>query len=121
MPHINIEYSNNLSTFDANLALQQLNNALIESGHFAEGDIQSRAMGFDHFQIGNVAEGRAFIHIQLRILSGRSAEVKKSLSEALLQALKIDNPQQLKILIRSEIIDIDRPSYCMMNIESEGC
>ncbi|NHQ87290.1 5-carboxymethyl-2-hydroxymuconate Delta-isomerase [Iodobacter sp. HSC-16F04] len=118
MPHLNIEYSKNLSTFNPRLALQQLNNALIESGHFAEGDIQSRAMGFDDFLIGNVDEGRAFIHIKLQILSGRSPEVKKALSEALLQALKTDTPQNIKLLIRTEIIDIDRPSYCMLNIGS---
>ncbi|MCX7207901.1 MAG: 5-carboxymethyl-2-hydroxymuconate Delta-isomerase [Proteobacteria bacterium] len=118
MPHLNLEYSKNLSAFDPRLALQQLNNALIESGHFVEGDIQSRAIGFDDFLIGNVQEGRAFIHIKLQILSGRSAEVKKALSEALIQALKIDRPQELKLLIRSEIIDIDRPSYCMLNIEN---
>ncbi|MDW5417186.1 5-carboxymethyl-2-hydroxymuconate Delta-isomerase [Iodobacter sp. CM08] len=110
MPHLNLEYSNNLS-LNAQAALLQLNTALIESGHFIEDEIQSRAIGFDDFLIGNVGEGRAFIHIKLRMLSGRSAEIKKSLSDALLNAIQIDHPNQLSIQIRTEIIDIDRESY----------
>ncbi|MFC7420616.1 5-carboxymethyl-2-hydroxymuconate Delta-isomerase [Iodobacter arcticus] len=116
MPHLNLEYSKNLSGFNPHLALQQLNNALIESGHFIESDIQSRAIGFDDFLIGNVDEGRAFIHIKLRLLSGRSAEIKKALSDALIQAIELDNPQQLEISIRAEIIDINRESYGSKNI-----
>ncbi|QBC43846.1 5-carboxymethyl-2-hydroxymuconate Delta-isomerase [Iodobacter fluviatilis] len=116
MPHLNLEYSKNLSGFNPRLALQQLNNALIESGHYIESDIQSRAMGFDDFLIGNKDEGRAFIHIKLRLLSGRSAEIKKALSDALIQAIEIDNPQALNISIRAEIIDIDRGSYGSKNM-----
>ncbi|MEN9657292.1 MAG: hypothetical protein RL571_757 [Pseudomonadota bacterium] len=115
MPHLNLEYSKNLS-FDAQAALLQLNTALIESGQFIENEIQSRATGFDDFLIGNVGEGRAFIHIKLRILSGRSAEVKKSLAATLAQAIHIDHPAQLNIQIRTEIIDIDRDSYTKINI-----
>jgi 5-carboxymethyl-2-hydroxymuconate isomerase len=116
MPHLNLEYSNNLGGFNPRLALQQLNNALIESGHFIESDIQSRAMGFDDYLIGNVDEGRAFIHVKLRLLSGRSAEIKKALSDTLLQAIEINTPQALNISIRAEIIDIDRESYGSKNV-----
>jgi 5-carboxymethyl-2-hydroxymuconate isomerase len=115
MPHLNLEYSKNL-LLNAQAALLQLNTALIESGQFLEDEIQSRATGFDDFLIGNVGEGRAFIHIKLRILSGRSAEIKKSLAAALVQAIHIDNPAQLNIQIRAEIIDIDRDSYAKRNI-----
>ena len=119
VPHLNLEYSKNLSDFKPRLALQQLNNVLIESGHFIEGDIQSRAIGYDDFLIGNVDEGRAFIHIKLRLLSGRSAEIKKALSDALIQSIEINNPQALNVSIRAEIIDIDRGSYGSKNVVGE--
>lgn len=112
MPHLTIEYSNNLCQFDPQNALLKLNQALIDSGHFSEADIKSRAIHFDHFLIGNQA-GRAFIHIKLCILSNRPAAIKKELATAMLAALsgQIANPDQLQIQICAEIIDIDRESY----------
>lgn len=113
MPHLTLEYTNNLVDFDSRRVLMALNRTLIEFGHFEELDIKSRAVVLDSYLVGTSQEARAFIHVKLSILSGRSAQVKSELSNALLRVLSADCKEltQHHLQLCVEIIDIDRPSY----------
>jgi len=114
MPHLVVEYTNNLLPgFDAVQALATLNRALIASGQFEEADIKSRAVVLDTFLVGTAPAGRAFVHARLDLLSGRSAAVKRELSAALLAALSRACPERtdLEIQLSVEIADLDRDSY----------
>ena len=113
MPHLTLEYSSNLASLGVNETLQALNQALAGCGQFEEADIKSRAQAFEHCVVGIAPQGRAFAHIKLAILSGRSAEAKLALSQLLLQTLEQCLPPSpgLNVQLCAEILEIDRASY----------
>ncbi|KWO47071.1 5-carboxymethyl-2-hydroxymuconate isomerase [Burkholderia ubonensis] len=119
MPHLTLEYSGNLDGFDADATLVALNEALAGSGHFIELDIKSRATRFDDFVIGTASAPRAFAHAKLAILSGRSADVKRALSERVLSVLAqcCRAPFGTHLQLSVEILDLERETYAKAIVE----
>lgn len=114
MPHLTVEYSNNIRGFDPAAALAALNNTLVASAQFDEADVKSRILRRDHFQIGAATGARGFVHAELALLEGRSADIKQALSSALARSLEALSGQwdhALQIQISVEIRDMDRASY----------
>lgn len=114
MPHLHLEYTANLTHLDVDKALLRLNHVLVGSGQFAaEFDIKSRALKVEQFRVGTGLGERAFIHIKLALLSGRSAQVKKQLSENLLAVLQDLGPwpAHLEVQLSVDILDMDRECY----------
>ena len=82
MPHLTIEYSANLAGFPEAEVLRALNQTVTASAEVAdEADLKSRCVVHDCYAIGTAPEGRAFVHAQLRLLSGRTPEAKKDFAE----------------------------------------
>jgi 5-carboxymethyl-2-hydroxymuconate isomerase len=81
--------------------------SVIASGLFEGPDIKVRAFSYYHHQTGNKKEN--FIHVSLRILSGRTDEQKTSLSWGVLEKLR--SFQFNKISLTVEVLDIHRHSY----------
>lgn len=83
MPHCIIEYSKEL---EKNIAPVELINKVykgaLKSNLFEKDDIKIRAIAYKHYQTGN--KKIDFIHITIRILSGRDKELKKLLSNLVL-------------------------------------
>ena len=94
MPHLVIEYSQNLASFDAPACLATANAALAASRHFDEADIKSRAYCVATFRVGSEPVERAFVAARLSILSGRSLEAKQDLSQRVLRALQQHIPSR---------------------------
>ncbi len=125
MPHLTLEYSANLATlapaFNPAAALAAINRAAFASGLFGEADIKSRALACEQFCIGVEAAPRAFAHLRVALLSGRSGEERRQLAAQLLTALKstVDGQNEQKpglipggeIQLSVETCDLDRPSY----------
>lgn len=113
MPHLVIEFSENLTPFDPAACLAAANAALVASGHFEEVDIKSRAYCAATFRIGSEDAGRAFLAARLSLLSGRSLETKQALSRRVLQALQEQLPSVngLTTQVSVEVVDIDRDCY----------
>lgn len=112
MPHLTIEYTDNVQGIGTVSALRTLNEALMASGQFREADIKSRAVPIGTFAVGTQAADRGFVHARLAILDGRSPEIKKALSEALLEALRgICRSDCPGVQLCAEVSDIDRASY----------
>ncbi|MFK0311203.1 5-carboxymethyl-2-hydroxymuconate Delta-isomerase [Pseudomonas sp. NPDC090233] len=119
MPHLNLEYSDNLRALNVDVLLLRLNHALFGSGQFAdEADIKSRAQAFSHYRVGTAPGDRAFAHVRLAILNGRSHEVKRQLSESLLAVLREAVPQQegMDLQLCVEVLDIDREPYAKLHL-----
>ncbi len=119
MPHLHLEYSANVRSLETDKALLRLNNALVASGQFSdEVDIKSRAVAHEDFRVGIALAERAFVHVKLAMLSGRSAQIKQQLSTSLLEVLKDIVPAQpgLDIQLCVEILDIDRDSYSKVRL-----
>ncbi|POA24745.1 MULTISPECIES: 5-carboxymethyl-2-hydroxymuconate Delta-isomerase [unclassified Pseudomonas] len=114
MPHLHMEYTANLPQLNADVALIRLNNALVGSGQFAaEFDIKSRAVKVETFKVGTSMGERAFVHVKLALLSGRSPQIKKQLSDSLLAVLQdlCEWPAGVEVQLCVELLDIDRDSY----------
>lgn len=114
MPHLRLEYTANLPDLDVERTLLRLNNVLMASGQFgAEADIKSRAQKVERFQVGTALAPRGFVAVTLSLLSGRSPQVKKQLSESLLAALQDVGgwPADVQIQLSVELVDMDRESY----------
>lgn len=119
MPHLHLEYTANLTALAVEKTLLRLNNVLMASGQFgSEFDIKSRALKVETFQVGTSLSPRAFIAVKLSLLSGRSPQVKKQLSESLLAALQDlgDWPVGLQVQLSVLLVDMDRDSYSKITI-----
>ena len=119
MPHLHLEYTANLTGLAVEKTLLRLNNVLMASGQFgSEFDIKSRAVKVETFQVGTSLSPRGFIAVKLSLLSGRSPQVKKQLSESLLAALQDlgEWPADLQVQISVQLVDMDRESYSKVAI-----
>ncbi|AGZ36470.1 5-carboxymethyl-2-hydroxymuconate isomerase [Pseudomonas sp. SWI6] len=119
MPHLNLEYSDNLRELNVDTLLLRLNHALVGSGQFAdERDIKSRAQAFARYRVGTAPGERAFAHVRLAILDGRSPQVKAQLSASLLEVLRDAIPQHpgLDLQLCVEVLDIERVPYAKLHL-----
>ena len=114
MPHLIVEYSQNLAGFPEAQALTELNQAVTSSPEVLdEADLKSRFVLVDSFEVGTAPANRAFVHAQLRLLAGRTPEAKKELSDLIAAVLRerTPRPQGVMVQLSVEIVDMDRPSY----------
>lgn len=114
MPHLIVEYSHNLGIFPEAQALVELNDTIAASPELAdEADLKSRCVPAKTFAIGTAPAQRAFVHAQLRLLSGRSPAAKKDLTERIAVVLRRLTPKPAGVVVQLsvEIVDMDRPSY----------
>jgi 5-carboxymethyl-2-hydroxymuconate isomerase len=114
MPHLHLEYTRNLPLAEPETLLLRLNHALMATGQFAnEVDIKSRATELQTFRVGTAPGERGFLYVKLALLSGRSPEIKKQLSDALIDVLKqaATWPKGVNVQFGVEIVDMQRESY----------
>ncbi|WP_220130577.1 5-carboxymethyl-2-hydroxymuconate Delta-isomerase [Acinetobacter baumannii] len=114
MPHVVVDYSDNLTGLNAKQLLEEINTTLIETELFSPEDIKSRARRDEVFLIG-LRVDQAYIHVKAYILSGRTAEQKQLVGEQLLAALSNKKylPQEFnkEIQLCVELIDMPRDDY----------
>ena len=118
MPHLTLEYSGNLSGLDVRQALMSLNATLLDSGHFDARDIKSRAIPLEAFQVGDGIESAAFMHVTLRLLSGRTSETRGLLASALLKVLTGVLPRiaSQSTQLSVEVIELDSVVYAKVAV-----
>ncbi|WP_432724114.1 5-carboxymethyl-2-hydroxymuconate Delta-isomerase [Jeongeupia wiesaeckerbachi] len=92
MPHLSLEYTQNLAAYDASRALRILGQAMFDSGLFGESDIKSRACKLDDHLVGTGDTETAFLHVQVSLLSGRTDAQKQALSVQISAALQSTLP-----------------------------
>jgi len=88
MPHITIEYSENLEPEVAVQALvDRVHEAAIETGIFPLGGIRTRAVARRHYRIADGDPANAFVHVELRIAPGRDAATRERAGSQVFAAL----------------------------------
>ena len=91
MPHITVEYTDNLNNLDESWVLLQVNKALLGLGIFMDADIKTRIHRLHSYRLGVVAAesgGHAFVAATVELLSGRDYSVKEMLGQLLLKTLE---------------------------------
>lgn len=113
MPHLTLEYTDNLIAFDARSALRRASEAMFDSGLFTENDIKCRARGCSDFCVGVRLLRRGFVHAHIALMPGRSIEERKELAAAVLVALRQDFPglPEGEVQFSVETVEIDRATY----------
>lgn len=103
MPHVIIEYSENLSR-DPNIGnlSRCVHYALNDSGLFALDDIKTRAYSVEDYLVGSVGDTGAFLHVMIYLLEGRSIQQRKALSESVCNAVSslISSKAQVSVDVR---------------------
>lgn len=115
MPHLTIEYTNNLkpnSRFDELFA--RLHAALAELGGIKKANCKSRAVGIDQYFIGDGSAETAFVHADVRLLEGRPMSTKQEIGKKLLAILCESFPppaNTTELQVTVEIRDMQRGVY----------
>jgi 5-carboxymethyl-2-hydroxymuconate isomerase len=115
MPHLTLQYTDNISQIiDFDDLFSTCHRLLNEIGNIDIKNCKSRAIELNTFYIseGNPHEG--FVHLEVKFLEGRSAQIKNQIGETLLHHLieryKISSSQQ-PIQLTVEILDITKENY----------
>jgi len=77
MPHIIIEYSDNIEAkMNLDKLIEKVHATAIETGVFKEGGLRVRAAKREHYKIGDGHKDNGFVHVELKIGPGRDHETK---------------------------------------------
>jgi 5-carboxymethyl-2-hydroxymuconate isomerase len=88
MPHLNIEYSANLEeVLDVQALVDTIHKTALETGIFPLGGVRTRAEPRKHYRIANGDPSAGYIHMMVRIGSGRDVETRKSAGDSIFAAL----------------------------------
>lgn len=106
MPHCIVEHS---AEIDGSTLIPLVHRGALESKLFeSEGsDIKVRAIPYSNYQTGSV--NIKFVHVTLKILSGRNLDQKLNLSQLVLE--NVEGLLSSDCSISVEVVDIDRDSY----------
>ncbi len=108
MPHCVIEYSKGIEKIvHPSKLMDAVFKGALQSNLFEADDIKTRAISFEHAQLGSKA--KAFVHVTARILSGRNLKEKKGLSNQILKHLRTMNLNSISLTV--EVTEIERESY----------
>jgi len=122
MPHIVVEYTPNLGDLPFDAMLAAVTRRLAASSEVEdEADLKARVRCADPFRVGLQDAGRAFIHVTLRILAGRTPEAKKDLSRRVADGMlehMPEFPSGLAVHLSVEVVDMDRGSYTKVRLKT---
>lgn len=124
MPHIIIEHSNNIRNQDAMIigtAIQQFMGNLTE-GNFDPDQCKIRSLSYDNFIVGLEKNPTDFIHISIKILVGRTTEIRNKLARLSFDFAKEFvtrlSLQSKRCDISVDISEMDREVYHKITLES---
>ena len=88
MPHLNIEYSANLSdALDIQGLVDRIHATALETGIFPLGGVRTRAEARTHYRIADGNPAAGYIHMVVRIGPGRDEETRRDVGERIFTAL----------------------------------
>jgi 5-carboxymethyl-2-hydroxymuconate isomerase len=87
MPHLTLEYTDNLN-FDVQSLLARLHDELVATGAVNLKGIKSRTIRHTEYRIADGYEGYAFVHVNLLIREGRPLEIQQDAARRVMAVLK---------------------------------
>jgi 5-carboxymethyl-2-hydroxymuconate isomerase len=113
MPHLILEYSDNLPRDVAGPDLfRRLHRVLAEAGGIDIGNCKSRSVELDRFLVGDAPEPGSFAHLGVAILEGRPAALKAELGRLLLETVaEAYRAAGARAEVTVEIRDMPRDQY----------
>lgn len=114
MPHIHLEYSDNVEKFDPKPILLALNQALVEGAYVTVANqLKSRAICQHDYVIGLEDTSQAYVHAKVSLLTGRSVELQQQIAQVILHTLEQHIPvqSQISVQICVEILEMQKATY----------
>lgn len=118
MPFLHIDYTANLLDVDEAALMAALNAALCAHPTIVdESDLKTTIARVPRWHIGTLAaaqqHSRGFVHARLALLTGRSAEVRRELSDLIATVLhaQLRAPEGVMVQVTVEIAEMNRDSY----------
>lgn len=114
MPHLTLEYTKNMEQeIDFDDLFPRLHQALVDVAAIPIGNCKSRASRLDNYYVADGSPQHAFVHLAIRFMEGRSAELKRNIGRGCLAVLEelCCSPAGLELQITVEIQDIVRTTY----------
>jgi 5-carboxymethyl-2-hydroxymuconate isomerase len=115
MPHLTLEYTANLARpVLAAEVMPPLFAVLAAAAGVDRANCKGRVVRLDAYHVGDGDAARAFVHLDLRLLSGRSHEVRADVGRralAVLEALLAPTAVGLDLQVTVEVRDLDRGLY----------
>jgi 5-carboxymethyl-2-hydroxymuconate isomerase len=87
MPHLTLEYTNNLD-FEVQPLLARLHSDLVATGAINLKGLKSRAVRHSEYCIADGNPDYAFVHVNLLIREGRPPEVQSDMAQRVMAALE---------------------------------
>lgn len=91
MPHVIVQASPNVTIKNPESLLKKLNTTLWDTGHFGSPQaIKARMLDVETFLVGieDDQQAQGFVYVQLRLMPGRSQEIRDDLADTLLACLQ---------------------------------
>jgi 5-carboxymethyl-2-hydroxymuconate isomerase len=111
MPHLIVEYSANIERdLDVPRLVAAIHGAALETGVFPIGGIRTRAERRDVYAVADGHPDNAFVHVQARIGTGRTPEVRQKAAEHIFAAVKAETAKAFArrpLGLTFEIAEID--------------
>ena len=87
MPHLTLEYSDNLE-IDVQPLFARLHDELVATGAVAMKGLKSRAVRHIEYRLADGNEGYAFVHLNLLIREGRPLETQQEIARRAMAVLE---------------------------------
>lgn len=112
MPHIIVEYSANLKT-DIPALLKDLHHSVDGKYNVALERVKTRAHKLENFVVGKHDTDGQMVHVELKLMPGRSDEAKTELSGILLNTVRKYVPESdyPNSAVTVEVSELHGPSY----------
>jgi len=115
MPQLTLEYTANV---DQEIVVDdlfaRLHQVLVDVGGLPIGNCKSRAVRLEDYYIAGGGPRNAFAHLTIRLLEGRSIELKQEIGRASLRVLGqyfAPSSANLDLQLTVELHDIERATY----------
>jgi 5-carboxymethyl-2-hydroxymuconate isomerase len=110
MPHITVEYCETLSAVDIPKLVAALHEDLSTRETINLHGIKSRAVPVKYVIVGDQTDYDKMIHITLKLLPGRSDDLRKEMAQGLAAAAR-QHASDTRIAITCEVVELDAASY----------
>lgn len=115
MPHITLEYTDNVSpALDFAELFARVHGTIAELGSIRIGNCKSRAVPRSVYYVGDGTSAQAFVHADVRFLEGRAAAAREGISRSVLRILREAFPESVAggtVQITVEVSEIARQAY----------
>ena len=112
MPHMTLEYSDNLSDhMDVPVVLQRLHETLSDVPTIDLHRIKSRACKLETYIVGDYDDANQMVHLTVKLMEGRDVGLRHDIAVSLQKVIRSHLLEDLKCQVTVEIQELENATY----------